>query len=839
MRPRFPLLFLVSLSSVQGNALQPAHDDPKASTSPRVPLDPQPIEQWVARYNGPGDGFDFPTGLAVDHSGNVYVTGYSQGSDGNYDYATIKYSADGVEQWIAVNDGKASGLDVDDSGNVFVTGTSSSDFVTIKYDANGMEEWQARYDVGEEEAIDIAIDDSGNVFVTGSSVDIHGLSAYVTIKYNSAGIRQWASRLSGWPRELAADGIGGVCVTGYFYSEFTSVQGEGLDMITFKFDATGSVEWAAFYGGLGSELGIGVAVDSLGNVYLAGQDEGVNFDEDYAIFKYDRLGIQQWVQYYDGTDNDDDEVTDIVIDVSGNVYVTGWSYSSDFGDDFATIKYDASGVRQWVARFNGPGNAFDIPEGNPLAVDGAGNVYVTGESYGSGTSYDFATVKYDASGVQKWVVLYNGPGNGEDLPYDISVDSDAVYVTGYSTGLATSYDYVTIKYVFLPATVTLVSPINGAIITSDSVQLVWNESSPVVDRYWLEGDTDSLFSTPFIDSLLTDTTDTVTPLHNNSTFWWRVRAHNSHGWGPFGEIRSFFVYQEIPGAPLLLAPPNGAVGVSISPTLTWNVSVGSETYALQMSDTPDFSNLVVNQEGIDSTSYFVGELENNTTYYWRVSAMNDLGTSEWSETWSFRTLLSQPAQVILSFPEDGSTAVSSNDSVACLWNQIGPEVDRYWLEWSFDTLFTVAEIDSALTDTTGFVGPLENGQTYWWRARAHNGAGWGPFSEVWNFSVLITGIEEENEIPKEFSLSQNYPDPFNPSTTIRYALSGDAHVSLKIYNMLGQLVATRVDELQAAGYRSVTWNGRSDSGAGVASGMYIYRLMAGNFTAMKRMLLLK
>jgi hypothetical protein len=115
---------------------------------------------------------------------------------------------------------------------------------------------------------------------------------------------------------------------------------------------------------------------------------------------------------------------------------------------------------------------------------------------------------------------------------------------------------------------------------------------------------------------------------------------------------------------------------------------------------------------------------------------------------------------------------------------------------------------------------------------------------------------EGPRIPTAFGLLQNYPNPFNPKTTISYSvppggtrsrpdgsrdgqLSADGWVVLKVYNVLGQLVATLVDEPQTAGYKSVVWDGRNESGASVASGIYIYRMSVGSFTATKRMLLLK
>jgi len=125
--------------------------------------------------------------------------------------------------------------------------------------------------------------------------------------------------------------------------------------------------------------------------------------------------------------------------------VTGWSNGSGTSEDYCTIKYNSSGVHQWVARYNGPGNNYDYA--NSIAVDGSGNVYVTGYSFGSGTSDDYCTIKYNSSGVQQWVARYNGPGNGSDGAYSIALDgSGNVYVTGRSTGNGTNWDYCTIKY---------------------------------------------------------------------------------------------------------------------------------------------------------------------------------------------------------------------------------------------------------------------------------------------------------------------------------------------------------------------------------------------------------
>ena len=99
-----------------------------------------------------------------------------------------------------------------------------------------------------------------------------------------------------------------------------------------------------------------------------------------------------------------------------------------------------------------------------------------------------------------------------------------------------------------------------------------------------------------------------------------------------------------------------------------------------------------------------------------------------------------------------------------------------------------------------------------------------------------TDVQEESQTgaPDDFALHQNYPNPFNPSTTIKFSLPHSNYVSLKVFNMLGEVVATLVDEELNVGTYTTQWNASS-----VASGIYFYRLQAGEFAATKKLLLLK
>jgi uncharacterized delta-60 repeat protein len=364
---------------------------------------------WVRIYNGPGNGADEARSLAVDEQGNVYVTGYSRSSGTDDDYATIKYNANGVEQWVRRYNGPGN----DDDG-----------------------------------AYSIAVDAQGNVYVSGESYDSTTGFDCTTIKYNSNGDTVWVRRYTGLgnysdaARSIAVDGQGNVYVTGFSYSSSTA-----YDYATIKYNSAGDTVWVRRYNGPGNyyDFAYSLAIDVQGNVYVTGLSAGISSSFDYATIKYNSMGVQEWVARYNGPENNDDWAHSLAVDAQGNVYVTGESRGSGTYEDYATIKYNASGDTLWLRRYNGPGNGADIARS--LAVDGQGNVYVTGESPVSGTNYDYATIKYNTAGVQEWVQRYNGPGNSLDKAYALAVDGQCnVYVTGGSRGSTYIEDYATIKY---------------------------------------------------------------------------------------------------------------------------------------------------------------------------------------------------------------------------------------------------------------------------------------------------------------------------------------------------------------------------------------------------------
>jgi len=468
---------------------------------------------WVRTYNGQGDSSDQATAIAVDGSGNVYVTGRSVSSGTDWDYATIKYDPDGDTAWLRRYDGPANSVDwalaiaIDGSGNVYVTGKSYSsgtdfDYATIKYYPDGDTAWLRRYDG------------------PGNSVD-----------YASA---------------IAVDGSGNVYVTGGI-----QVSGSGGDYATIKYDSDGDTVWVRTYSGSGNsdDVASAIAVDGSGNVYVTGGSNVSGYYYDYATIKYYPNGDIAWVRRY-GSGSTYTGAYAIAVDGSGNVYVTGYSAGSGTGTDYATIKYYPNGDTAWLRRYDGPANSWD--GAFAIAVDDSDNVYVTGYSYDSLTSNDYATIKYYPDGDTAWIIRYNGSGNGSDGASAIAVDgSGNVYVTGWSYSSGTDWDYATIKYAqfpFSPNRFSLLSPTNNDTVQSTvtfSWQFTGDPDPNDTLHYALYLSRSSVFNPDSVivyDSLI-DTT--LTDSLAIKSWYWKVKAYDK-----WGELRwsnqtwSFYAFSQ-------------------------------------------------------------------------------------------------------------------------------------------------------------------------------------------------------------------------------------------------------------------------------------------------------
>lgn len=359
---------------------------------------------------------------------------------------------------------------VDTQGNIYVTGKAWNstdgnwDYMTVKYDPQGNELWRKRFNSAgtHDDAQAIAVDREGNVYVTGNSG-----GNYRTIKYSAGDNRSGdqATAPPAWdvifdsggtdtPFGIAVDAWGGVYITGL----------SGQDYRTIKYSSsTPPLElWnKTFDLGNNSNYANDIALDAQGNVYVTGQyAAGGASSWDYLTVKYsagdNRSGNEAtappaWYKTYDSGKQDVAE--GIAVDSAGNIYLTGRSGAPNI--DYRTIKYDAGDNRSgdqlaappaWNKTFDGG----DTDEAWSVAVDTGDNIYVTGKSFGA--NWNGRTIRYRAGDNRSGDQVTAPPdwnkivdtGATDDL-LSVAVDLNSnVYVTGQS--LLATWDYRTVKY---------------------------------------------------------------------------------------------------------------------------------------------------------------------------------------------------------------------------------------------------------------------------------------------------------------------------------------------------------------------------------------------------------
>ncbi|HMS34592.1 MAG TPA: SBBP repeat-containing protein [Ignavibacteria bacterium] len=431
----------------------------------------QVSQQWVTSYNSPTNGNDEPRAIVSDNSGNIFIAGLSPASNTGNDFVTVKYNSAGIQQWASRyhnpegQDDNVRGIALDGSGNVFVTGSvsmggSNGIMMTVKYNSYGEQQWAKQ--LGEPVASpaapgigksSIATDASGNIYVGGSRRFGSGQNtSYVLIKYNSNGDSLW-TRIYKGTHFLAGLGSGIVCIK--VDGNFVYVTGKSFDqnpdlstsafVTTIKYDLSGAQQWIRKDTLInGSDDVIGMNLDVSGNIIIT-----CNYGLDILTMKYDISGARLWRKIYAGISGDYyDRVTDLAVDSLGNVYLTGNSKrtTANGGEDFLTLKYNPSGNLLWERFYNGTYGDGDYANG--ITVDDNGNAYITGTAFDLNFDFNYMTIKYDTDGTEKWKISYDGGfTHRRDDATAIILDNDGnVVVTGISSRGSNFDDITTVKY---------------------------------------------------------------------------------------------------------------------------------------------------------------------------------------------------------------------------------------------------------------------------------------------------------------------------------------------------------------------------------------------------------
>jgi hypothetical protein len=334
-----------------------------------VKFGPDGTQRWAQRYDGPGVNSDFAEQVVVDAAGNVYATGFSYGADFDYDWATLKFAADGTLRWErrldapGRSDDRAADMALLPDGNVVVSGVTQgggeqfpdNDAETVAYDPEGTVVWQARWsdaDASHEFVFDLDVDASGRIAITGTTQE--NTSPYVppfpvTLRYDAGGTLAQTIRSDGGA-SVDVDAAGNVYLAGTFVTSPSTVA---------KFSASGARVWSApLTVGAGDALSWPfVAADSAGAVTVAGTVSDTSTGSgDYLTIRFAPDGRELWRHRFGGLagPGQQDQVAGVAIDAGGAALVTGTSWNGYLSiggtaTDIVTLKFPAGAAPALVA----------------------------------------------------------------------------------------------------------------------------------------------------------------------------------------------------------------------------------------------------------------------------------------------------------------------------------------------------------------------------------------------------------------------------------------------------------------------------------------------------------
>jgi hypothetical protein len=431
--------------------------------------------KWIARFDA-AHSLDQPVALATDSRGNVYVTGWScvdVNTCADQEALTIKYDSSGKliwKAWLSAPSRIAQGLDigVDSAGNAYVFFNFSHslasapsevvpEVVTAKYNSAGVRQWINFIDSDPQPGgllrnpSHLAASPLGNVYITYTESESASISRAITTKYDTTGKTVWSQAVNdaagNFPFAVGLDAHENIYVDlGVSNNNIDFDEGEIV-----KYDPNG-IRLATFGRGQMGDLNA-FHVDSAGACYFLGRGEPVGAPNvpDQVVAKFNPDQSRAFLVDLTKTAPDPSRgLAAISSDSTGDTFVAqtiSGASTATHGTDISVIKFDATGHEKFLTRYNGHTDDSGNDGAVALAVNSTGDVYVTGASERVVGVPEFATIKYNVSGVQQWVERYAGSAETYDSPRAIAISGGSVIVTGASNGIATSTDWTTIDYV--------------------------------------------------------------------------------------------------------------------------------------------------------------------------------------------------------------------------------------------------------------------------------------------------------------------------------------------------------------------------------------------------------
>jgi uncharacterized delta-60 repeat protein len=404
---------------------------------------------WTRTVEGLGGGADEINAMVLDASGNIFITGYQKSVDNGDDIVTQKYDTNGNLVWsvsydnIIHGDEAALAICLDNAGNVIVTGETevsgtpiNTDNVTIQYSPTGTQNWVKTYNNGigmDDKSVCVNADNNGNVYIAGTSANGTD-DDMVVIKYDNAGTQLWKKVIDRGDNDKSVRFI--LDASANIYLTGRSKTGGNYDYYVIKYDQNGIKAWDYFYDYIEDDRPADIAIDATNSVYITGISDFdpslTSSDYNYSTLKLNPSGSFAWSKSFAGSTFKDDLANAVTLDASGNVYVVGTSEDVNGIEDIVSIKYSSAGTMLWIATY--AGTAGNSEDGNDIAVDNGGNIYVAGAIGNAQAQKDALLLQYKSATTPVYESIYNGLGDNSDNTNALLEDAAGgfLYATGYS-----------------------------------------------------------------------------------------------------------------------------------------------------------------------------------------------------------------------------------------------------------------------------------------------------------------------------------------------------------------------------------------------------------------------